>query len=76
MNINEGIKKFIIYEEVNGSTNATVLHYKNQLKIFSEFMKNCEIKELTYNSYENYILYLRNKNKSTRVCKGQKEKLS
>lgn len=76
MNINEGIKKFITYEEVNGSTNATVLHYKNQLKIFSEFMKNCEIKELTYNSYENYILYLRNKNKSTRVCKGQKEKLS
>lgn len=76
MNIQEGINEFIIYEKVSGSTQATILHYENQLKIFSDFLCNKDLKDITYKDYERYILYLRNKNKTTRVCKGQKEKLS
>lgn len=76
MNIDNAINKFLIYEAVNGSTNATILHYKNQLKIFKDFLNNCEVKSITYDDYEQYILYLRNKNKLTRVSQGHKEKLS
>lgn len=76
MNIDNAIEKFLIYESVNGSTYATILHYKNQLKIFRDFLNNCDVKSITYNNYEQYILYLRNKNKLTRVYRGQKEKLS
>lgn len=63
MIITDVIEDFIRYEKTIGSTPATVKHYQLQLKAFLVFYGEKDVEYLRYETYEKYILYLKNKKK-------------
>lgn len=64
MKISNAIKKFLNYEKVKGSTDKTILNYKVRLNYFYEFLnKNIDVNKIKYEDYENFIIYLRKKEK-------------
>lgn len=64
MKISNAIKKFLNYEKVKGSTDKTILNYKVRLNYFYEFLnKNIYVNKIKYEDYENFIIYLRKKEK-------------
>lgn len=76
MLLSEVLEKFIKEQHVKGSTEDTIRHYKNHIQYFINFVDNIEVEKVTYDMYQEYIIYLKAKDKENRVIKGQKEKLS
>lgn len=69
MNLRECLNFFLKKKKVEGLTVDTINHYKVHINLFIKFIDNCDINELTINSYENYILYLQNKKLASRTIK-------
>lgn len=76
MKISAALEKFIRKEIVQGSTKATIRHYKTHIGFFIKYFGDREINKITYEVYENYILYLKTKDKESSGFVGKKEKLS
>lgn len=75
MKCSEVLEKFIIEEQTRGCTDATIRHYKVQIKAFINFY-NGDINNLTYTTYQEYVVYLRNKYKESSGFEGKKQPLS
>lgn len=69
MNLKECLCIFLKKKKVEGLTVDTINHYNVHINLFIKFIGNCDINELTINSYENYILYLQNKKLASRTVK-------
>ena len=67
MIITKVIEDFIRYEKAIGSTPATIKHYQLQLNAFLAFYGKTDIEYIKYETYERYILYLKNKGKKGTV---------
>lgn len=76
MKLSKAIDEFIKEEVIRGSTEATINHYKRQLKPFLKFYTDKDVNCITYEVYQNYILYLKNKNKESSGFENKKLKLS
>ena len=76
MKISEVLEKFIRKEIVQGSTNATIRHYKSHIGFFMKYFGDKDINKVTYEVYEDYILYLKTKEKESSGFLGKNEKLS
>lgn len=76
MKISAILEKFIRKEIVQGSTKATIRHYKTHIGFFMKYFGDKDINKVTYGVYENYILYLRDKDKESSGFVGKKQKLS
>lgn len=61
MKILEAIEKYLEYQEVIGNTPATINHNRRHLHIFSNWLGNIDMNNFTYDTYVEYILYLRHK---------------
>lgn len=76
MKISLVLEKFIKKEIVQGSTNATIRHYKTHIGFFMKYFGDKDINKVTYEVYEDYILYLKTKEKESSGFQGKNEKLS
>lgn len=76
MKISVVLENFIKKEIVQGSTNATIRHYRTHIGFFIKYFGDKDINKVTYEVYENYILYLRDKDKESSGFVGKKQKLS
>ncbi len=76
MKLSKAIEEFLKEEQVRGNTEATIDHYRKQLKCFLKFYKDKDIKDINYDIYEDYILYLKDKNKESSGFENKKVKLS
>lgn len=76
MKINDVLNEFIKEQVVRGSTDATILHYKKHIGFFVKYFGNLDVSCINYNVYQDYIIYLKNKNKESGVKKGDVKKLS
>lgn len=74
--LSEALKKFLKYQTINGSTIKTIKHYSTHIQYFINFTKDIEINSLTYEMYEDYIVFLKKKYKESQVFRGQKIPLS
>jgi len=74
--LSEALKKFLKYQTINCSTIKTIRHYSTHIQYFINFTKDIEINDLTYEIYEDYIVFLKKKYKESQVFKGQKIPLS
>lgn len=70
MKISEAIKDFLIYQEIQNNTPKTIKNYIQNLGYFVEFLGDKNIKEISVEDINNYILYLKKKPKN----KGHKYK--
>lgn len=61
MLIQDVLNKFISYQICKGSTDKTVAYYKQQIQYFIDFSKNIDISKVTFELYEKYVIYLRDK---------------
>lgn len=61
MKIQDALNRFINYQLVLGNTEKTVKAYISHINQFITYMDNSNIKDINYNDYENYIIYLRTK---------------
>lgn len=57
----EVLEKFLKEKEVNGLTEATLVHYKTHIQRFINFVNDCDINKITYSTYQDYIIYCKNK---------------
>lgn len=57
--------KFLYYQVVIGNQKASILAYKSHLKPFELFCNDCDIKNITYKMYCEYIVFLSHKNISS-----------
>lgn len=76
MKISSVLQEFLKQEETNGSTYNTIRHYKTHIGFFINFYGDNDINEITYSTYQDYIIYLRNKYKESSGFVGKKEHLS
>lgn len=76
MKISEILKEFIKKENISGSTDSTIRHYKTHIGFFIKYFGDKDINNITYEVYEDYIVYLRNKYKESSGFKGKKQKLA
>lgn len=76
MKISEVLKEFIKKETISGSTDSTIRHYKTHIGFFIKYFGDKDINDITYEVYEDYIVYLRNKYKESSGFEGKKQKLS
>ena len=76
MKISEVLKEFIKKETILGSTDSTIRHYKTHVGFFIKYFGDKDINDITYEVYEDYIVYLRNKYKESSGFEGKKQKLS
>lgn len=61
MKIKDALNRFINYQLALGNTEKTVKAYISHINQFITYMNNSNIKNVNYNDYENYIIYLRTK---------------
>lgn len=61
MKISEAVNIFIENQYILGNTEKTIHHNKTHLYFFINWCKDIDITELTFETYKNYIVYLRNK---------------
>ena len=64
MRIQKAVDNYLEYQEVIGNTVSTIRHNKVHLQIFINWSGNIEMKSFTYDTYKNYILFLRHKKNS------------
>ena len=57
------LEKFLIDQQVKGNTKQTIDYYKRRINYFINFIENKEISKVTIEDYNNYAIYLRNKQK-------------
>jgi len=76
MLISKVLDIFIKEEITRGSTDATIRHYRTHINFFIKFYGDKDINTITYNVYQDYINYLRDKYKESSGFVGRKEKLS
>ena len=58
----EAMQKFIEYQNIIGSVTPTINYYKQNINYFINIVGDKPINQLSINDYNNYVLYLRNKN--------------
>lgn len=69
----EVLKEFLREKEVNGVTNLTLIYYNSHIQKFINFVKDCDIKQITYSTYQDYIIYCKNKTaEGSKSCKNVK----
>ena len=61
MLFSEACERFYLYQQVIGNQVATVKAYKSHLKQFELFCCNCDVSELDYQLYCDYVISLLNK---------------
>lgn len=61
MNCSKVLECFLKEKEVNGVTKDTLIHYKLHIKRFVKYVDDCDIKDITYSTYQDYIIYCKNK---------------
>lgn len=76
MKISKVLEEFIKKEIILGSTESTIRHYKTHIGFFIKYFGDKDIDTITYEDYENYIVYLRNKYKESSGFTDKKQKLS
>lgn len=63
MKISRVLEEFLNDRIVIGCTKKTIKNYKQFIEFFINFTEDIDIKNLTYKHYQNYIIYLRGKEK-------------
>lgn len=58
----EVLIEFLKEKEVNGVTPATLRHYKTHIQWFIDFVGDCKVEDLTYSTYQDYIIYCKERN--------------
>ena len=76
MKLSQAIEEFIKEEIVRGSTSSTIDHYRRQLKPFLNFYTDKDVQGITYKVYQEYILYLKAKNKESSGFENRNVRLS
>ncbi len=61
MRILDAINEYLEHQEIIGNTPVTIHHNKIHLYLFVKWAGNIEMKNFTYDTYKNYILFLRHK---------------
>lgn len=57
----EVLEIFLKQKTVEGVTDDTLKHYNTQINLFINFVNNCDIKNINYNVYQDYIINLKNR---------------
>lgn len=55
------LDKFLLDQEVIGNTNQTIEYYKKRVGYFITFLNDIDINDLNIDSYNTYVIYLKNK---------------
>ena len=61
MKLSEVVDIFIEVQYILGNTEKTIHHNKTHLYFFIKWCTDIDIKELTFETYKNDIIYVRNK---------------
>ena len=72
----EALSRFIKSKIVEGVSKDTIRHYNTHINFFIKFYGDNDIVNITFDTYSNYILYLKNKFKESSGFKGKNVKLS
>ena len=62
MILSEALKKFLEYQNVCGNSLKTIAYYKRTISYFIDFAGNRNVNTYTSSDYNDYVIYLRNKN--------------
>lgn len=69
MKCNKALEKFLYYQRIKNNSLETYEYYKKRIGYFIDFIKNKNIKKINAADYENYTLFLLNKNISDYTVK-------
>lgn len=76
MKCSEALELFLKEQIIIGSTEKTIEHYHTQINIFINYVNDINVKLITYDTYKNYIIYLKTKNKGSQITSGQQKHLA
>ena len=76
MKCSQVLDKFFMQKSVEGDTLATFRHYSTHIQFFINFYGDKDINNITYKTYQEYIFYLKNKEKASSGFIGKGCKLS
>lgn len=57
----EVLEQFLKEKKVNGLTDDTLTHYRLHIQRFINYVNNCDIEDVSYSTYQDYIIYCKNK---------------
>ena len=57
----EVLEQFLKEKKVNGLTDDTLTHYRLHIQRFIKYVNNCDIKDISYSTYQDYIIYCKTK---------------
>lgn len=63
------LDKFLNEQELKNNSKETIIYYKQRIGYFIDFVNDKKVKNLTSGDYDNYLLYLKNKNISDATIK-------
>lgn len=69
MKMQQLLDNFLLFQKVKGNTLETILYYNKRIGYFIKFCNNKNIKLLNIKDYNNYALYLKQKNLSSYTIK-------
>lgn len=69
MKCHKALEKFLYYQKIKNNSFETYEYYKKRIGYFIDFIKNKNIKKINTSDYENYTLFLLNKNISDYTIK-------
>lgn len=62
MKLSKALKLFIEYQNVCANSPKTIIYYKQTIGYFIDFLGDKNINSVVVSDYNNYVIYLRNKN--------------
>lgn len=63
------LNKFLEFQELKNNSDETIIYYKQRIGYFINFVNDKDVKKLNSKDYDNYLLYLKNKNISDATIK-------
>ena len=55
------LEQFLKEKKVNGLTDDTLTHYRLHIQRFIKYVNNCDIKDVSYSTYQDYVIYCKTK---------------
>lgn len=69
MNCSSALDKFLYQQKLKNNSIETINYYKQRIGYFIDFISNKNVKKISSSDYDNYLLYLKNKNISDYTIK-------
>lgn len=62
MKCSVALDRFLYQQELKNNSEETISYYKQRIGYFIDFINDKNIKKVSVGDYDNYLLYLKNKN--------------